>query len=46
MKIDPYKHKEKYLNWKEKTKESIEGISEFNYNIIKQYLSDMEKGIN
>ncbi|MEK6910520.1 MAG: tyrosine-type recombinase/integrase [Nanoarchaeota archaeon] len=46
MKIDPYKHKERYFKWKEKTKDGILDISETNSNLIKQYISDMEKGIN
>ena len=46
MKIDPYKHKERYLAWKEKTTEAIPNLTEYNSNIIKQYLSDMENGIN
>ena len=46
MKIDPYKHKERYLKWKEKTQSGIPEISEFNSSLIKSYLSDMEKGLN
>lgn len=46
MKIDPYKHKEKYLNWKPKVKDGIPGISEANSETILQYLSDMEHGLN
>ncbi len=46
MKIDPYKNKERYLNWKEKTTEAIPNLTEYNSNIIKQYLNDMENGIN
>jgi hypothetical protein len=30
MKIDPYNHKEKYLNWKEKVKDGIPGITKEN----------------
>ena len=45
-KIDPYKHKEKYEAWKEKTKEGIPGINKTNSDTILQYLSDMEMGIN
>ncbi len=44
MKIDVYKHKERYLNWKEKNKEL--GIGEFNSNLLKRYLEDMERGMN
>ncbi len=46
MKLDPYKHKERYLKWKDKTQSGISGISEFNSSLLKAYLSDMEKGIN
>jgi len=46
MKIDPYKHKERYLNWKKKTKKEIPKISKQNSDLIKQYLTDMENGIN
>jgi integrase len=46
MKIDPYKHKERYLGWKEIVNEGIPEISKSNSYIILQYLSDMEKGIN
>jgi len=47
MKRDPYKHEEKYLEWKERVNKS--GISEtnkYNSDIILQYLEDMEHGIN
>jgi len=46
MKIDPYKHKERYLNWKENTKQGIPYISKENSKIIKLFLNDMEYGIN
>ena len=46
MKIDPYKHKERYLKWKERVKEGIPNVSLQNSEVILQYLSDMEKGIN
>jgi integrase len=46
MKIDPYKHKEKYLKWKERNKSGIPGISKFNSDMIMDYLSDMEIGMN
>ena len=46
MKIDPYKHKEKYLDWKEKVKDGIDGISKQNSDIILRYISDMENGLN
>ena len=48
MKIDPYKHKEKYLKWKEKVKgeDHIEDISKENSDLILRYIFDMEIGIN
>ena len=46
MKIDPYKHKERYEAWKVKTKNGIEGISKTNSDIIKSYLKDMEIRVN
>ena len=48
MKIDPYKHEERYLNWKEKIKEEkgITKISKSNSDIIIRYIEDMEHGIN
>lgn len=45
-KIDPYKNKEKYLNWKEKTHSAIPEINKSNSDIIKAYLLDMEQGLN
>lgn len=46
MKIDPYKHKEKYLAWKERAKDGIPEINKENSELIMHYLEDMEKGIN
>lgn len=46
MKIDPYKHKERYLKWKEKAKNEIPKIGSYNSDLLKKYLQDMEKGIN
>jgi hypothetical protein len=46
MKIDPYNNKEKYLSWKDRIEQGIPNITEANSNIIKQYLSDMENGLN
>ena len=46
MKIDPYKHKEVFLKWKDKTIDGIDGISKGNSDIILQYISDMENGLN
>lgn len=46
MKIDPYNHKEKYLEWKEQNESGIQGISKQNSDLIFKYLYDMEMGIN
>jgi len=47
MKIDPYKHEEKYKRWMEKVKvEGIPDISKENSKIILQYILDMEHGLN
>ena len=46
MKIDPYKHKECYLGWKEKVKDGIQNISKKNSSILLRYLEDMECGLN
>ncbi len=45
MKIDPYKNKERYLNWKAKAIK-IEGISNYNSDLLIEYLKDMEEGYN
>jgi hypothetical protein len=46
MKKDPYKHKQLYLNWRETISKGIEGISKANSDLIINYVTDMEKGIN
>jgi integrase len=46
MKIDPYKHKERYLKWKESVQQGIPKIGKENSEIILRYLNDMEVGIN
>ena len=47
MKLDPYKHKERYLAWKDKVQEKgIGDLTHYNSKIILQYLEDMENGIN
>jgi len=46
VKIDPYNSKEIYERWKEKNKLGIEGVNEFNSNLILSYLNDMEIGQN
>ena len=42
MKVDPYKIKDKYLVWKEKTDSGISNISRFNSDLLKKY-KNMEK---
>ncbi len=46
MKIDPHNHREKYLKWKERSRNGIPDISKVNTKIIMQFMGDMEKGIN
>src|SRR5271157_5576031 len=46
MKLDPYKHKERYLKWKEETEKGIEGLSDYNFQLLKRYVFDMERGLN
>jgi hypothetical protein len=46
MKIDPYKHKERYLSWKASINGRILGLSEKNSKIIFEYILDMENGLN
>lgn len=46
MKKDPYKHKERYLKWKENNQSGIPNISSYNSDLILRYLNDMERGIN
>ena len=46
MKIDPYKHKERYLKWKEKVKSGIPRLNKENSGLVLNYLEDMEKGVN
>ncbi|MEK6917816.1 MAG: hypothetical protein AABW51_02610 [Nanoarchaeota archaeon] len=46
MKIDPYKHKERYLKWRESVKEGISRINSYNSDLILKYLDDMENGMN
>ena len=45
MKIDPYKSKQTYDNWKDLGAE-IPKVSKENEKIIRQFIFDMEKGIN
>jgi len=47
MKINPYKHKERYFSWKEEVKKKgIPRISEFNSDLILRYIENMEHRIN
>lgn len=46
MKVDPYKHKLRYLSWKKSLNGAIPGISAMNSKIILEYLFDMEHGLN
>ncbi|MDO8516748.1 MAG: site-specific integrase, partial [Nanoarchaeota archaeon] len=46
MKIDPYKHRERYLAWKASLNGKIPKISEENSKIILEYMLDMEHGLN
>ena len=47
MKIDPYKHKEKYLSWKERViTEGIPNVTKENSDLILRYVFDMERGVN
>jgi hypothetical protein len=45
-KIDPYNHKAKWLNWKEKVKFNVPNVSRQNSDLILKYLNDMENGLN
>jgi integrase len=46
MKIDPYKHKQKYMHWKTKIKGSIPDLTKENSDLLLKFLNDMEIGIN
>ncbi|MFA5259108.1 MAG: hypothetical protein WC402_03450 [Candidatus Pacearchaeota archaeon] len=46
MKLDPYKNKERWISWKEKSSCVIPDISKINSDLVLRYLGDMEKGIN
>lgn len=46
MKIDPYKHKERYFSWKNKIKGRIPEITLENSDLLLKFLNDMEIGIN
>ena len=44
MKLDPYKHEEKYMKWKKDVEKAgcIEGISKANSDLVMRYIFDME----
>ena len=46
MKRDPWKHRERYLHWKEQTRSGIPEISERSSELIRRFLDDMEMGRN
>jgi len=46
MKIDPYKSKEKWFEWKKDIETGIPDISKENSDLIKRYFNDMENGFN
>jgi hypothetical protein len=46
MKIDPYKHKERYLNWRRSIDQGVPGLSRANSQLTIRYLEDMENGLN
>ena len=46
VKIDPYKHEESYRAWQGATKNGVPDISKANSDLVKQYLFDMEHGLN
>lgn len=44
--IDPYKNKEKYLEWKGQLNGKVDGINEINSQLLLSFLEDMECGMN
>ena len=46
VKIDSYKYEERWNRWEVNTANGIPDISKNNSEIIKQYLHDMEHGLN
>ena len=46
MKIDPYKHKESYFEWKKGAQNGIQGLCAADSQLIVQYLQDLEIGVN
>jgi hypothetical protein len=46
MKIDPYDHQKRFLDWKAKVGNRIPELSEENSKIVLDYIFDMEHGLN
>jgi len=46
MKIDPYKHKERYFGWKSRINGRVPDITQENSDLLLKFLNDMEIGIN
>lgn len=46
MKIDPYKHKERYLKWRKNVEKGIPDLNKTTSDLIIRYVDDMENGIN
>ena len=44
MKLDPYKHKQRWTNWEKKR--DYKGLSKANSELVAQYLADMKLGMN
>lgn len=46
MKIDPYKHQQKYTHWKSKISGKIPEVTQENSDLLLKFLNDMEIGVN
>jgi integrase len=46
MKIDPYKHQQKYSNWKKRINGVVPDLTRENSDLLLKFLNDMEIGIN
>jgi len=46
MRLDPHNYKERYLAWKSSVNEGIPDISKRNSELIMNYITDMEHGLN
>lgn len=46
MKIDPYRNKERYIEWKERAAKGIRNLNKINSDTIFRYVTDMELGLN